>query len=38
VLNYRSAPQHVVDELLGDKTEKLPIIEMVEVSRDVIFN
>ena len=34
-LNYRSAPQHVVDTLLGEKTMKLPIINMAELSEEV---
>jgi hypothetical protein len=32
VLQYRSAPQDVVDALLGEKTTKLPIIEMTNAS------
>jgi hypothetical protein len=35
VLNYRSAPQHVVDELLGEKSIKFPIIKMTELSTEV---
>ena len=35
VLNYRSAPQHIVDELLGEKAIKLPIIKMTELSKEV---
>ena len=35
VLHYRSAPQDVVDALLGEKSIKLPIIDMAEVSTDV---
>ncbi len=35
VLNYRSAPQEVVDALLGEKSIKLPITDMAEVSKDI---
>ena len=35
VLHYRSAPQDVVDALLGEKSIKLPIIDMAEVSREI---
>ena len=35
ILNYRSAPQYVVNKLLGDKAIKLPIIKMTEISKDV---
>lgn len=35
ILNYRSAPQDVVDALLGEKSMKLPIIDMTETSLDV---
>lgn len=34
-LNYRSAPQHVVNALLGEKAIKLPIIKMTELSTEV---
>lgn len=32
VLNYRSAPQYVVNALLGEKAIKFPIIKMAELS------
>ncbi|ODS30268.1 MAG: putative heme protein [Candidatus Scalindua rubra] len=32
ILNYRSAPQYVIDNLLGEKAIKLPIIKMAELS------
>lgn len=35
VLQYRSAPQDVVDALLGEKTIKLPIIEMTNASTEL---
>ena len=35
VLQYRSAPQGVVDALLGEKTIKLPIIEMANASAEL---
>ncbi len=35
ILNYRSAPQHIVDELLGEKAIKLPVIKMTELSKEV---
>jgi len=35
VLHYRSAPQDVVDALLGEKSMKLPIIDMAEVSTEI---
>ena len=35
VLHYRSAPQDVVDALLGEKSIKLPIIDMAEVSKEI---
>ncbi|MCF6159113.1 MAG: cytochrome c family protein [wastewater metagenome] len=35
VLRYRSAPQDVIDMLLGEKSQKLPIIDMAEVSSEV---
>lgn len=35
VLNYRSAPQEVVDALLGEKSVKFPVIEMAEVSKEI---
>ena len=35
VLHYRSAPQDVVDGLLGEKSMKLPIINMVEKSVEI---
>ena len=35
VLQYRSAPQNVVDILLGEKTIKLPIIEMTNASTEL---
>ena len=35
VLHYRSAPQDVVDALLAEKSIKLPIIDMAEVSREI---
>ncbi len=35
VLHYRSAPQDVVDALLGEKSIKLPIIDMADVSTEI---
>ncbi|WKZ23230.1 MAG: multiheme c-type cytochrome [Candidatus Brocadiaceae baterium WH-1] len=35
VLRYRSAPQDVVDLLLGENTQKLPIVDMAEISSEV---
>jgi hypothetical protein len=35
VLQYRSAPQDVVDAFLGEKTIKLPIIEMANASTEL---
>ncbi len=35
VLHYRSAPQDVLDALLGEKSVKLPIIDMAEVSTEI---
>jgi hypothetical protein len=35
ILNYRSAPQDVVNALLGEKAIKLPIINMAELSMEV---
>lgn len=35
VLHYRSAPQDVVDALLGEKSIKLPIIDMAEISKEI---
>ncbi|HHT9160068.1 MAG TPA: multiheme c-type cytochrome, partial [Candidatus Brocadiaceae bacterium] len=35
VLHYRSAPQDVVDALLGEKSIKLPIIDMAEVFKEI---
>ena len=35
VLHYRSAPQDVVDALLGEKSIKLPIIDMAEFSKEI---
>lgn len=35
ILHYRSAPQDIVDALLGEKSTKLPIIDMAEVSTEV---
>lgn len=35
ILHYRSAPQHVIDALLGEKSAKLPIIDMAEISTEV---
>ena len=34
-LNYRSAPQSLIDELFGDETFELPIIEMTSATADV---
>lgn len=35
VLNYRSAPQEVVDTLLGEKAIKFPIVDMAEISKEI---
>lgn len=35
VLHYRSAPQDVVDTLLGEKSIKLPVIDMAEMLAEV---
>ena len=35
VLHYRSAPQDVVDALLGEKSIKLPIIDMAEIAKEI---
>ncbi|MDG6026088.1 MAG: cytochrome c554 family protein [Candidatus Brocadia sp.] len=35
VLNYRSAPQEVVDALLGEKSVKFSIVDMAEVSKEI---
>lgn len=35
VLHYRSAPQDVVDTLLGEKSIKLPVIDMAEILAEV---
>lgn len=35
ILNYRSAPQYVVNTFLGEKAIKLPIIKMTELSKEV---
>ncbi|MDR4497117.1 MAG: cytochrome c family protein [Candidatus Scalindua sp.] len=35
VLNYRSAPQNVVDSLMGEKSIKLPVINMTELTKEV---
>lgn len=35
VLHYRSAPQDVVDVLLGEKSVKLPIIDMAEIVTEI---
>ncbi|MBI2557467.1 MAG: cytochrome c family protein, partial [Planctomycetes bacterium] len=35
VLHYRSAPQDVVDALLAEKSIKLPIIDMADVSTEI---
>ncbi|TLD40206.1 MAG: cytochrome c family protein [Candidatus Jettenia ecosi] len=35
VLHYRSAPQDIVDTLLGEKSIRLPVIDMAEILADV---
>ncbi len=35
VLYYRSAPQDVVDALMGEKSVKLTIVDMAETSKDI---
>lgn len=35
VLHYRSAPQDIVDTLLGEKSIKLPVIDMAEILAEV---
>lgn len=35
VLHYRSAPQDIVDTLLGEKSIKLPVIDMAEMLAEV---
>ena len=35
VLNYRSAPQYVVDSVLGEKSIKLPVINMTELTKEI---
>lgn len=37
VLNYRSAPQYIVNSLLGAKVIKLPIINMTELTKEISF-
>jgi hypothetical protein len=35
ILRYRSAPQDIVDALLGEKSQKLPIVDMAEISNEI---
>ncbi|GAX60323.1 heme protein [Candidatus Scalindua japonica] len=35
VLNYRSAPQYLVNDLLGEKSIELPIINMTELTKEL---
>ena len=37
VLNYRSAPQYVVNSILGEKAIKLPVINMTELAKEIGF-